>query len=163
MRLFDLPGQSGGSRVSSVQTPPPYNLIISILAGRLDSTGRMYPGSRDTMYYTARAILWIHIHATCVSKEFALNFSLQIVPCDTKSLDGAPEDLIVAWVLPPPLLGCTIPLRGLLSYTRNGLGMRFYICPGLSGMCQAHSTQLSSPMTEGTGVQFHRVWCLTAF
>ena len=34
-------------------TDPPYNLTVSILEGRFDSAGRMYPGSRDTVYYTA--------------------------------------------------------------------------------------------------------------
>ena len=55
---------------------PPYGLIISILHACFDSSGDLYPASKDRAYYTARAILWIHILATCKSKEFAAMFPL---------------------------------------------------------------------------------------
>ena len=55
---------------------PPYNVIVSIFHSCLDSTGTVYPGLLDRAYHSARAMLWIHILALCVSEEFACNFPL---------------------------------------------------------------------------------------
>ena len=55
---------------------PPYNIIVSTFHTCLDSTGIVYPGSRDRAYYCAQAIVWIHIRAMCVSVEYAQNFPL---------------------------------------------------------------------------------------
>ena len=49
----------------------PYNVIVSTFHSCLDSTGIVYRGSRDRAYYSAQAILWIHICAMCVSEQFA--------------------------------------------------------------------------------------------
>ena len=141
-------------------TDPPYNLIVSILEGRFDSAGRMYPGSRDTVYYTAWSILWIHIHAMCVSEGFALGFSLPTIRNLSIVTSEISSRSTVGWVLS---FGCTIPLRGLLPHTRNGFGMPFYTCPGPSGICQARLTRSSSPMGGGIGVPYHRARRLTAF
>ena len=54
----------------------PYNTIVSIFHTCLDSTGTVYPGLSDRAYHTARAILWIHIRAMCISEEFACRFPL---------------------------------------------------------------------------------------
>ena len=66
---------------------PPYNIIISTLKGCFDSTGKVYPGSRDRAYYSALAVLWIHICAMRVSRDFALKFPLPTIPCNITSLD----------------------------------------------------------------------------
>ena len=73
---------------------PPYKIIISTLESCFDSTGRVYPGSRDRAYYSVLAVLWIHIRAMCVSRDFALKFPLPTIPCDTTSLDDDLGDLL---------------------------------------------------------------------
>ena len=54
-----------------IEAEAPYIVIVSIFYSCLDSYGIVYPGSRDRAYYSAWAILWIHIRAMCVSEEFA--------------------------------------------------------------------------------------------
>jgi len=66
---------------------PPYDQIISTLKGCFDPAGKIYPGSRDRAYYSAQAVLWIHVCAACVSGEFAHRFPLPTIPHDTTSLD----------------------------------------------------------------------------
>ena len=48
---------------------PPYNLIVFIFEECFDSTGKLYPGSRDRAYYSGQAILWIHTQATMCKSE----------------------------------------------------------------------------------------------
>jgi len=72
---------------------PPYDLIVSSLKTCFDSTGKMYPGSRDRAYSSAQAILWIHTCAQCVSEDFALRFPLPTIHYNTTSLDELDEDL----------------------------------------------------------------------
>jgi hypothetical protein len=55
---------------------PPYNIIVSLFHTCFDSTGTLYPGSRDRACYSAQAILWIHVRAMCVAEEFASRFPL---------------------------------------------------------------------------------------
>ena len=59
---------------SRTDIKPPYDLVVSILEACFDSTGYLYPGLEDRAYYSARAIVWIHIRAMCVSEKFAQNF-----------------------------------------------------------------------------------------
>ena len=66
---------------------PPCDLVVSTLKACFDSTGRIYSGSRDRAYYSAQAVLWIHIRAMCVSEEFALRFPLPSIHCDTTSFN----------------------------------------------------------------------------
>ena len=73
---------------------PPYNLIISILGECLDSGGKVLAGMRDRAYYSMQAILWIHIRAMCVSEQFAHEFPLPIIHCNTVSLDPDLKNLI---------------------------------------------------------------------
>ena len=54
-----------------IDAEAPYHAIVSTFHSCLDSTGIVYPGSRDRAYFSAQAILWIHIRAMCVSEEFA--------------------------------------------------------------------------------------------
>jgi len=65
----------------------PYDQILSTLETCFDSTGELYPGSRDRAYHSARAILWIHTRAMCVSETFALRFPLPTIPYDQACLD----------------------------------------------------------------------------
>ena len=59
-----------------IDVEAPYHVIVSTFHSCLDSTGIVYPGSRDRAYFSAQAILWIHIRAMCVSGEFAGGFPL---------------------------------------------------------------------------------------
>ena len=59
-----------------IDVKPPYDVIVSASRTCPDFTGTVYPGLSDRAYYSARAILWIHIRAMCVSEEFARNFPL---------------------------------------------------------------------------------------
>jgi len=83
---------------------PPYDLIVSSLKTCFDSTGKIYPGSRDRAYSSAQAILWIHICAQCVSEEFALRFPLPSINCDTTSLDEDLRDLLMIYIVAPDIL-----------------------------------------------------------
>jgi hypothetical protein len=47
----------------------PYDLIVSTFQACFDSTGTLYPGSRDRAYYSVRAIMWIYILARCKSRS----------------------------------------------------------------------------------------------
>ena len=53
---------------------PPYDLIVSTFEACFDSTGEVYPGSRDSAYYSGRAIMWIQTLAMCKSEGFANTF-----------------------------------------------------------------------------------------
>ena len=77
-----------------LKVEPPYHQIVSTLKACFDSTGKVYPGSRDRAYYSARSILWIHICATFVSEEFPNRFPLPTFRCDTTTLDHDLKDLL---------------------------------------------------------------------
>ena len=72
---------------NGLNVEPPYDQIIFTLEGCFDSNGKIYPGSRDRVYYCAQAVLWIHIRALCVSREFARRFPFPTIAHDTTSLD----------------------------------------------------------------------------
>jgi len=54
----------------------PYDTIVSIFRACLDSTGAVYPGLSHRAYYSARAIVWVHVRAMSNSEEFARGFPL---------------------------------------------------------------------------------------
>jgi len=55
----------------------PYDLIVFIFEECFDSTGKLYPGSRDRAYYSGQAVLWIHTQVTmCKSEDVAMEFPL---------------------------------------------------------------------------------------
>ena len=54
----------------------PYDTIVSVFHTCFDFAGNVYPGLSDRAYHSARAILWIHIRAIYISKEFSRGFSL---------------------------------------------------------------------------------------
>ena len=43
----------------------PYDLVVSTYEACFDSTGKLYPGSRDRAYYSGRAIVWIRTLSMC--------------------------------------------------------------------------------------------------
>ena len=75
---------------------PPYDLIVSTLIACFDPSGKLHPGSRDRAYYSAQAVLWIHIRAERISAELATRFSLPIINYNTSSLfpDRELQDLL---------------------------------------------------------------------
>ena len=72
---------------------PPYELIVSTFEASFDTAGKISPGSRDRAYYSGRAILWIHVRAMCIFEEFALEYPLPTISCDTTSIDDDLKDL----------------------------------------------------------------------
>jgi len=48
-----------------VDVDPIYDQIVSMFVSCFDSTGRLYPGSRDRAYYSGRAMLWINLLVMC--------------------------------------------------------------------------------------------------
>jgi len=68
-----------------INVEPPYNVIVSVFQTCLDSTGVVYPGLSERVYYSARAMLWVHIRAFCISEELASSFPLPLVK---KEMDG---------------------------------------------------------------------------
>jgi len=66
---------------------PPYNLVISTLKACFDPSGQVYPGSRDRAYYSARAIVWIHIRAFFKPAESEHRFPFPVIIYDGVSLD----------------------------------------------------------------------------
>jgi len=73
---------------------PPYDLVISTLKGCFDPSGKIYPGSRDRAYYSAQAIVWIHIRALCKSAESACEFPLPAINYNDTPLDYDLRDLL---------------------------------------------------------------------
>ena len=57
-------------------TDPPYDIIVSTFHACFDSSGKVYPGSRDRAYYSGQAIIWIYALAMCKSEETARMFPL---------------------------------------------------------------------------------------
>ena len=73
---------------------PPYELIVTTLRACFNSTGKVQPGLSERAYYSAQAVLWIHVRAMCVSDEFAQRFPLPIIYHDHASLDDDLKDLL---------------------------------------------------------------------
>ena len=72
---------------------PPYDVIVSTLKACFNSSRKLYPVLKDKAYYSARAILWIHIRAMCVSEELALGFPLPTIPRGATSHGDDLDDL----------------------------------------------------------------------
>jgi len=71
-----------------INVEPPYSIIVSVFHTCSDSTRLVYPGLSERAYYSARAMLWIHTLASCVSEEFASTFPLPPVP---EEMPGHPD------------------------------------------------------------------------
>ena len=74
----------------------PYGLIVSTYEACFDSTGKLYPGSRDRAYYSGRAIVWIRTLAMCKSQGFASRFPFDTTEHAAPSLDPDLEHLLQA-------------------------------------------------------------------
>ena len=64
-----------------------YGLIVCTSKACFDSTGKLYPGSRDRAYYSGRTMVWIWTLAKCKSEEFANRFLLPVTEYIAPSLD----------------------------------------------------------------------------
>jgi len=53
-----------------VDVNPIYDQIVSTFKSCFDSTGTLYPGSRDRAYYSGRAMLWISILGVCRARAY---------------------------------------------------------------------------------------------
>jgi len=73
---------------------PPYQLVVTTLKACFDPSGKIYPGLRDRAYYSAQAIVWIHIRALCKSAESAHRFPFPVIHYDNLSLDCDLGDLL---------------------------------------------------------------------
>ena len=73
---------------------PPYDMIVTAFRACFNSTGKVQPGLSERAYYSAQAVLWIHVRAMCVSEEFAQRFPLPIIIHDHASLDDDLKDLL---------------------------------------------------------------------
>jgi hypothetical protein len=72
----------------------PYDMIVSTFEACFDSTGTLYPGSRDRAYYSGRAMNWIRTLATFKSEEFAATFPIPITQYTTPVPDPDLEHLL---------------------------------------------------------------------
>ena len=144
---------------------PPYNLIVSILKACFDPSGKLRPGSRDRAYYSARAVLWIRIRATCPPAEFADEFSLRTIHCGALLPDRDFQELLEICGLEntPHILArmYRIPPDVSPEYF-SGFQMLFYICPGPRGTPQAHLACLAIVRPRDTRIPSLRTRYLTA-
>jgi len=79
-----------------VNADPPYDLIVTTFEACFDSTGTLYPGSRDRAYYSGRAMAWIRTLAMCRSEELASTFHLPVSEYTTPVPDPDLEHLLYA-------------------------------------------------------------------
>ena len=73
---------------------PPYDVITSIFEACFDSTGKLYPGSRDRAYYSGRAMVWIRALALRKPLEFSHRFPLSRAKYEGPGLDPDLRDLL---------------------------------------------------------------------
>ena len=79
---------------NGLDVEPPYDQIVLTLKECFDSTGKMYPGLRDRAFFSACAILWIHICAQFMPQEFALKFTLPVIHYNDHGLDNDLQTLL---------------------------------------------------------------------
>jgi len=71
-----------------IDVEPPYDVIFSTFKSCFYFSDKVYPGSMDRAYYSMRAILQIHVFATCRSQEFAHRFPLPRISGDAGDPGG---------------------------------------------------------------------------
>ena len=81
--------------VDGTNAKPSYDTIVSTFEACFDSTGMVYPGSRDRAYHSGRAMMWMHTLAMCKSEEFANAFPLPTTRYTTPALDPDLEHLLL--------------------------------------------------------------------
>ena len=62
---------------------PPFDLIVSTFEACFDSTKQLYPGMRDRAYFSARAILQIHMRARSRFQDHGSKYSIPTVSADS--------------------------------------------------------------------------------
>ena len=62
---------------------PPFDLIVFTFETCFDSTEKLYPGMRDRAYFSARAILQIHMRARVRSQDHASKYPIPPVSADS--------------------------------------------------------------------------------
>ena len=70
-----------------VNTDVPYDSIVSTFEACFDPSGKLYTKSRDTAYYSGRAIVWIHALAKCKSEEVGSRFPISVAKTEEPGLD----------------------------------------------------------------------------
>jgi hypothetical protein len=70
---------------------PPFDLIVSAFEECFDATKQLYPGMRDRAYFSARAILQIHMRARAQSYERAFKYPIPAV--SSSSVEHTDPDL----------------------------------------------------------------------
>ena len=58
---------------------PPFGFIVSVFEACFDSTKQVYPGMRNRAYFSARAILQIHVMARVRSNEHGLKYPIPAI------------------------------------------------------------------------------------
>jgi len=112
---------------------PLYDLIVSTFEACFDSTGKLYPGSRDRAYYSGRAITWIHTLAMCKSEEFAGTFPRPTTRYTAIGIDSDLQHLLLVNT----------------SWTANDLFT--YLLVSRPGLTPSHSQWISN-------VLLHQAW-----
>ena len=79
-----------------INIDPPYDLIVSTFKAGFGPTGRLYPASRDKVYYSGRAMMWINSLAMCKSRELARRFPLFSPKYEGHGLDPDLRHLLCA-------------------------------------------------------------------
>jgi len=85
-----------------INVDPSYDLVVSTFKACFDSTGKLYPGSRDRAYYSGRAMMWIQTLAMCKSDESARTFPLPITGYTDPTHDPGLEHLL--WINMAPTI-----------------------------------------------------------
>ena len=70
-----------------INTNVPYDVIVSTFEACFDPYGKLYTKSRDTAYYSGRAIVWIHALARCKSEEIKIRFPISRAKTEEPGLD----------------------------------------------------------------------------
>ena len=86
---------------NGININPPYDLIVSTFEACFGPNGVPYPGSRDRVYHSGRAMVWIHTLAMCKSEEFANAFPLTNAQYGTPDLDIDLMHLFCVTTTPP--------------------------------------------------------------
>ena len=112
----------------------PYDSIVSTFEACFDPSRRLYPGSRDRAYYSRRAVLWIHVLATCKSNGFADKF-----PLSKKYYEGT---------------GLDPDLRHLLSVNR----VHMYETQSIAWLLETNPEHTASHTQWASNVLLHYGW-----
>jgi hypothetical protein len=120
-----------------VNVNPPCDLIVSTFQACFDSTGTLYPGSRDRAYYSGRAMMWIHALAGCKSDEFASTFPCQTWDTQHRSPTQTSINFYGSTARPGMLIttlnGFSRSTQVTHTHTCNGFQIYSCIIPGPTG------------------------------